>query len=126
MSDRTSDEVSYFKDWYINDFWGSIFFLKSAVSDFPKTFRVSEVIDFKKGKKGLDGEEEREPIFQDFDRRPEELIDISFPVSDTIDMETRARATLGVKHGPISETLGIPNSEVARKLGFGGYARARC
>jgi hypothetical protein len=124
MSDRTSDEVSYFKDWYINDFWGSIFFLKSAVSDFPKTFKVKEVVGFK-DKKNENGEDDKEPVFEDFDRRPEELIDISFPVSDTIDMESRARATLGVKHGPISETLGIPNSEVARKLGFGGYARAR-
>jgi len=32
---------------------------------------------------------------------------------------------LGVKHGPISEQLGIPNRTVANYLGIGGYGKAR-
>ena len=46
-------------------------------------------------------------------------------VSDVIDLESRTKAMLGVKHGPISEQLGIPNKDVADRLGIGGYGRRR-
>ena len=42
-----------------------------------------------------------------------------------IDAEARARAFLGVKHGSVYDTLGIPNIEIAKKLGFGNYRRLR-
>ncbi|TRO55560.1 hypothetical protein E2P64_06895 [Candidatus Bathyarchaeota archaeon] len=116
MSDRTADEASYFKNWYINDFWGSIFFLRSAVSKFPATFDVKEAIGWTQS---------QEPKFKTIKRRPEELIKISFPVSEMIDLESRARALLGVKHGPIAETLGISNETVAERMGFGGYEKER-
>ena len=32
---------------------------------------------------------------------------------------------LGVKHGNVMDNLGIPPSEVARRMGFGGYGRLR-
>jgi hypothetical protein len=41
------------------------------------------------------------------------------------DAETRARAFLGVKHGSVYDNLGIPNEEIAKKLGFGNYRRLR-
>jgi len=116
MSDRTAHEVAYFDRFYKYDFWGSIFFLKGVISDFPSVFRVEEAIGF---------DEKQEPVFKRIKKRPEQLIDISYPVSEVIDLEARVRALLGVKHGPISESLGIPNSEVARKIGIGGYGRRR-
>ncbi len=115
MSDRTSDEISYFENFLRFDFWGSIFFLKKTIGTFPEFLRVKKAV----------GWEEQEPVFKKVPRRPEKLIEFQFPTSETIDSEGRARAFLGVKHGPISETLGIPNKEVARRLGVGGYAKAR-
>ena len=56
---------------------------------------------------------------------PHQTIDISYPISETADFDARARGLLGVKHGPISDTLGIPNKEIANALGFGGYGRSR-
>ena len=116
MSDRTSDEVAYFERFLKYDFWAVVFFLKAAVGKFKPFFEVNEAIDF---------DSKQEPIFKKIKRRPEELIDIEFPVSETISFEERARAFLGVKHGPISETLGIPNSTVAKRIGVSGYGRAR-
>ncbi len=118
MSDRISDEASYFEKFLKFDFWASIFYLKNKLTKgaFPDIFKVKEAISFK---------ENGEPVFANVKKKPEFLIDISFPVSEMIDMESRARALLGVKHGPISENLGIPYSEVARKMGFSSYGKLR-
>lgn len=71
-------------------------------------------------------EEEDRNIYKVKQKKPEQLVDISFPVSETIDLETRTKALLGVKHGPMSENLGIPYSDIARRIGFGGsYGRLR-
>jgi hypothetical protein len=115
MSDRVSDEIEYHDNFVKYDFWGSLFFLKSAISNFPTYFKRKEAIEFRN----------QEPVFENVKRRPEELIDITHPVSEMIDMESRARAMLGVKHGPISETIGIPASDVAKRMGFSGYQRLR-
>jgi len=115
FSDRTSDEIAYFDRFLKYDFWGSVFFLKSSVTDFPKVFRVKRAIGFKNKK----------PIFKNVSKRPELLIQISYPVSDVLDIEARARGTLGVKHGPMSEQLGVSNRWVAERVGVGNYAQAR-
>ncbi len=132
MSDRVSDEVAYFDRFLKHDFYSSIFFLMSSVSDFPETFEVEEAVDFKAVERKVpndDGFKETkyhtEPIFKKVKRKPEDLIDVAYPVSETIEYEGRARAFLGVKHGPIAETLGIPNEDVAKKLGAGNYKRLR-
>lgn len=115
MSDRVSDEIAYFKRFLIYDFYSSVFFLKSSVSNFPEFFKVRQAVDFKN----------RKPIFELVKKRPEFLIDVSFPISEVNDPETRARAFLGVKHGSVYDTLGIPNQEIARKLGLGNYKKLR-
>jgi hypothetical protein len=133
MSDRVSDEISYFSRFSKYDFWGSIFFLKSAIGKFPATFKVVEAVDYKVTSKSVKepGEDfaeikyHSEPVFEEVDRRPEELIDISFPNSETTDYEGRARAFIGVKHGPLAETLGFPNEDICKKLGGGNYRRLR-
>jgi hypothetical protein len=116
MSDRISDEVAFFERWLRYEFWGSIFFLKSAIGKFSETVPVKEAVGFK---------ENKEPIMKTVQKRPEMVVDISFPTSDIIDYEARARGMLGVKHGPLSESLGVSNTEVARRMGFGGYGRQR-
>jgi hypothetical protein len=116
MSDRTSDEIAYFDRFLKFDFYRAIFFLKSKVSSFPEKFLVKMAVDFDKKK---------EPVFKKIPRRPEFLIDISYPISEVIDSEARAKAFLGVKHGSLNDTLGIPNNEIAKKLGFGNYRKLR-
>jgi hypothetical protein len=115
MSDRTSDEIAYFERFLRFEFYRAVFFLKSKVSKFPETFKVKKAVDF----------ENQEPVFKEVDKKPEMLLEITFPVSELSDTETRARAYLGVKHGSVNDVLGIPNAEIAKKLGFGSYRRMR-
>ena len=116
MSDRISDEMAYFERFLKFDFYRSIFFLKSKVSDFPETFSVKTAVDF---------DDKQEPIFKDIEYKPEFLIDVSFPVSEVNDAETSARAFLGVKHGSVNDVLGIPNAVIAKKMGLGNYRKMR-
>jgi len=116
MSDRYSDEIAYWDRFMRYDFWGSIFFLKSKISNFPSIFKRKEAYDF---------DSKNNPKFKIFKRKPEQLLDINYPTSEMIDYEGRAKGLLGVKHGPITETLGIPVSETAKRMGFGGYGRLR-
>jgi hypothetical protein len=119
MSDRISDEVSYFERFLKFDFYASIFWLKSKVGKMAESFKIRRAIDFKT----TNGE--AKPIFEYVKKKPEFLININFPVSEVIDAETRARAYLGVKHGSVYDTLGIPNTEIAKRLGFGSYKKMR-
>jgi len=116
MSDRTSDEIAYFERFLKYEFYRAIFFLKSKVSDFPEVFPIKMAVDF---------DDKQKPIFKKIKRKPEFLIDITFPGSEVTDAESRARAYLGVKHGSIYDTLGIPNNDIAKKLGFGNYRKLR-
>lgn len=115
FSDRNSDEIAYFERFLRFDFWGNLFWLRSQMNGFPLTFKVKKAVSWKN----------QEPQFKNVPRRPEQLIDIAFPISDVTDLESRTKAMLGVKHGPISEQLGIPNRTVANYLGIGGYGKAR-
>jgi len=116
MSDRISDEIAYFDRFLKYDFWAAVFFLRSAATKFPQTFKVRQAVSFDK---------KQEPVFKSVVKKPEQLIDINYPISEVIDYDARAKGLLGVKHGPIAETIGIPNSRVARMMGIGGYGRAR-
>jgi len=117
MSDRTSDEVAYFERFLRHDFWSGIFFLKSQVSDFPETFTVKEAVGFK----------DQKTIFEKRDKRPEhkKLLEINFPMSETTDAESRARAFFGSKHASLHDTAGIPMSKLTEKMGFGNYRKLR-
>jgi hypothetical protein len=115
MVDRTADEASSFEKFLRYDFYSSVFFLKSKAVNFPSLFPKRVAIDFKN----------QEPIFKSVKKRPEMLLSISFPISETSDTESVARAFLGVKHGSTFETLGIPNREIAKKMGIANYHRAR-
>lgn len=115
MSDRISDEISYFVKFLRYDFWGSIFFLRSSIGMMDKLFPYKRAVGWKNKK----------PTFKKVKTLPERLLEFSFPTSEVNDIEMRSRALLGVKHGPVSETLGIPPSVVATKLGIGNYGKMR-
>ena len=130
MSDRISDEIAWFSRYLRYDFWGSVFLLRSKVDPkFKNIISKEEVIGFKptRKKNEMTGkvEYEHEPIMKKRKQLACQLIDISFPTSEMIDFEGRAKGLLGVKHGPISETLGVSNEDIARRMGFGGYPRLR-
>jgi hypothetical protein len=115
MSDRTSDEIASFERFLKYDFWHSVLFLRSKITDFSFTYKVDDCVGFNNGKE----------IIKPVEKEAYELVDINFPISQTIDFEAITKGLLGVKHGPISETLGIPNKEIAKKLGIDNYGRMR-
>ncbi len=46
-------------------------------------------------------------------------------MSEIENVEGHAKALLGVKHGSLNDTAGIPNEELMRKMGFRGYRKLR-
>jgi hypothetical protein len=112
QSDRISDEISYFERFLRYDFWKPIFFLRSAVNpSFKLNYLVEEVVSF---------DDETEPVLKKVRKNAWDLIEVNFPVSEMADIESQARALLGVKHGSVTDVLGIPRSVVAKKLGLSG------
>jgi len=116
MSDRTSDEVAYFDRFYRFDFWGAIFWLKHKLINFPAFFMVDEAIGFDKN---------REPIMGKRKKLPAQLIEVAYPVSETSETESMTKALLGSKHGPLTESVGVPPSYISKRLGIHGCARNR-
>jgi hypothetical protein len=116
MSDRISDEMAYAERFLRYDFWGNIFFLKNAVGKFPKTFKVKEVTHF---------DDKKESVLEEVTKKPEQLLDVIFPVSAIENPEGQATAYLGSKHGSLNDTAGIPNEVLMKKMGIRGYRRMR-
>ncbi|MCK5617278.1 hypothetical protein KAR91_86235, partial [Candidatus Pacearchaeota archaeon] len=122
MTDRISDEIAYFDRYLKYDFWSAIFFIRFKMGEMSEWVTVREATEFNGNESG---EGEAKPVFVDVKKLPEQLVDINYPVSEVSEYESKAKAFLGVKHGPLAESLGIPNSDLASRMGFGGYARAR-
>lgn len=116
QADRTRDEIAYFDRFLIFGLWRAIFFLHSAATGFPNLFRRKEVIGF---------DDEKEPLTRWVKKPAHKLISIGFPTSEISDTEGTAKGLLGVKHGSVVDTLGIPKANVARQMGFSGYRRLR-
>jgi hypothetical protein len=115
QSDRTNDQIAYFERFLRFDFWRWIFFLRGSMIKFPETYSVKEAVEFKN----------KEPVFKTVKKKHFQLVDFEFPVSEISDSEATARALLGVKHGSVAESLGIPKADIAKKMGFGGYKKKR-
>jgi hypothetical protein len=116
LADRLKDEISYFETFLRYDFWSSIFFLRSKVTNFPTSFKVKRAVSFDKNK---------EPVMKLKAFTPHKLMEFSFPTSSIDNLESEVKALLGVKHGRLSKTLGIPNAKLAAKIGFSNYKRLR-
>jgi hypothetical protein len=115
MSDRIQDEINYWEKFLRYDFWGSIFFLKSKISDFPEEFSVKEAVEFSNKK----------PKIVEVKKKAEELLEMNFPATEIVDVESGARAWLGVKHGSTYDVLGISNETIAKKIGINNYHEER-
>lgn len=115
MSDRTKDAIAWFERFLRYDLYDSIFFIRAKMRLLKDTFRVKRCVGF----------EGRDPIIKKVPVPARDLIDFSFPVSELSDMESLARSLLGVKHGSLVDTMGIPMSEIAKRMGLGNYRKLR-
>jgi hypothetical protein len=116
QADRNKDEISYFERFLQFDFWRSVFYLRSImVPSFKLEYKVKETVNFKSKK----------PITKTVTKQAYKLLDFSFPQSEIVDVESKARAFLGTNHQSVCEVLGIPKAIVAAKLGFDSYRRLR-
>jgi hypothetical protein len=116
QTDRIADQIAELEKFLRFDFWGNILFLASKVSSFKYEYKVKKAVDFDKNK---------EPIFKFKKYTAEHLVNFTFPVSQNADLEGMSRALLGVKHGALNACLGVPNEEIARRLGFSSYKEMR-
>jgi len=110
QSDRTYDDLSYFYR-FLQTFWRGVFKIRSAVTGFKEHRYIDEVIGYK----------DKDPIYKRIKRPSYKLVDICLPVSKLEDLESTAKALLGTKHGSVVDTLGIPPSEIAKRMGFSNY-----
>lgn len=115
QADRMADEACYFENFMRYDFWRPVFFLAAVAGALEETYKVERVVDFNAQKP----KKKKVPV------EPCELLEFTFPTSAISDPETVARAYLGVKHGSVASTLGIPMSLIAKRMGFGNYKRLR-
>jgi len=122
QGDRINDELSYFKTFLRYNFWRPILKLKSAATNFKENRRVDDVIGYEGDPEGEDG---LKPVIKKVQKPAYKLVSVSLPVSRLEDIESHAKAMLGVKHGSLVDTLGIPREAVAERLGFHNYPSLR-
>lgn len=134
--DRLNNEIEYFRRYLQYTFFRSIFYLRQELGVLKKKIRVLTVIGYDEVDKEVevptaDGgvkkvkKKVKEPKKKYKMKSPYQLLEFNFPTSEVGDLQGRARALLGVKHGSLSESLGIPREEIAKKLGFGNYKKLR-
>jgi hypothetical protein len=115
MSDRIQDSIATWERFLRFDLFDSLIFIASKMGRIAPSYKVMECEGFK----------DKKPIFRKVPKPTRLLIDFTFPSSATSNMESIAKSLLGVKHGDLPSTLGIPYSVIAEKLGFGSYGRLR-
>lgn len=116
QSDRIKDEITYWERFLRNDLWRSILFLHSIANpNFKLEYKVKLTVDFKNKK----------PKKVNKIISAHKLLKFSFPRSEIIDLESKAKALLGVNHQSVVESLGIPRDKVAELLGFSNYNKMR-
>lgn len=116
-ADRKEMKTERFRRFLVYDFWKQLFRIHSIMNEKFKLFRKAEIV------KGFD--ESKEPINGKKMMPIWESMEITFPTSEVNDIESAAKGLLGVKHGSVVDTLGIPPSVVAKRLGFRNYSRMR-
>ena len=114
-SDRLQDQISDLERFLVHGFWRGALWLHSKVEGMPWEYKKKKAYKFEEG----------EPKFKNFKLMAHKTVEINFPISEMGDLEAKARALLGVKHGPVTEQLGMSMTEVASHLGFQNYNQSR-
>jgi len=136
QSDRINDEKTYFERFLKFEFFRGLFFLMTYANALSKNYMVKEVTGYKEVKKTVTRENEEgnkiteeiddmEEVMESKSRPPWWSLEISLPTSAFSNVESIVKAFLGVKHGSVIDTLGIPREEVARAIGFNNYRNLR-
>lgn len=115
MTDRNRDAIAWFERFLRYDLFDSVFWVRSKMGLLRETFPVQKCVGFK----------DKKPVFKKVRVPCRELIEFTFPSSELANAESMAKAFLGVKHGALPDTLGIPMAEVAKRLGLGNYRKLR-
>lgn len=114
-SDRNNNRKFDWEIFLRHDFFKFVFLINSKFTNL-KVVRKEEVVeDFKDGK----------PIFGKEEFPVWETMEITFPASEVSDLESAVKAMMGVKHGSLSDTLGIPLSTISERLGLPNYRTLR-
>lgn len=115
ISDRIMDQVADLEAFMVHGFWRGAMWLHSKTGHMNWTVSDSKAYKFEDG----------EPKFKKFQVEAHETVSINFPTSEMGDLESKVKALMGVKHGALSQTLGISNEDSARRLGFQNYHKSR-
>lgn len=114
-SDRNSNRKYDWEVFLRYDFFKYIFMMNAKFTDLKLERKEEIVEDFKEGK----------PVFSKEEFSIWETMEITFPSSEVSDLEGAVKALMGVKHGSLSDTLGIPLSTIAERLGLSNYRTLR-
>jgi len=115
IADRIKNDVVDLERWLINVFWQGSFYLHHLYSGANWTYKSRKAYKFDGGKAKF------KVVTQDAYR----TIAVTWPLSEMSDLEGTTRAVLGVKHGPVTEQLGISCASVSRRLGYSDYYKER-
>lgn len=115
MTDRSRDAIAWFERFLRYDLFDNIFWVRSKMGFLRETFPIRKCVSFKNKK----------PVFKKVQVPCRDLVEFTFPSSELANAESVAKALLGVKHGALPDTLGIPMSEIAKRLGLGNYRKLR-
>lgn len=114
-SDRNKNRQNDWEIFLRYDFFRFVFLMSSKFAKMEIEREEEIVIDFK-DKKEVFGKE-IVPVW--------ESMEITFPMSEVSDLESTTKALMGVKHGSLADTMGIPVSHIAEKLGMPNYRSLR-
>ena len=115
LADRIKDHVIEVDRWLIHGFWRGILWLNHKATGMPWEYKIRKAYKF----------ENQKPKFKNVLTEAHKTVEINFPISEMGDIEGKARAFMGVKHGSVVETLGLSRTEVANSMGTQNYHQAR-
>jgi hypothetical protein len=115
INDRIQDQVADLQRFMIHGFWRGALFLYSKTGHMPWTTSVNKAYKF----------ENKKPKFKKVAVEAHKTISINFPTSEMGDLDSKVKALLGVKHGAVTQTLGMSNEDIANRLGFQNYHHSR-
>ena len=114
-SDRLQDQISDLDRFLVHGFWRGAMWLHSKINGMPWEYKIRRAYKFEEG----------DPKFKNFKVKAHKTVQINYPISEMGDLEGKSRAFLGVKHGPVTEQLGMSGAEVSKHLGFQNYNQSR-
>lgn len=115
VGNRVMDSMADLERWMTHEFFRGVLWLHHKAGKMSWTYPMEKAFKFVKG----------EPKFKKYKVEAHRTVEINFPTSEMDDVESKTKAYLGSKHGPVPQTLGISHSTVAKRIGVNGYSQER-